>query len=218
MKTRLLLVTGGFLVLAASPAFAVCPDSRYSVGPTAVSLPAPRGGDGYSFCNGFGCGSASVAFDVPAATLSANCMASGDTWADGSVYMVDDFELVGLPAGTPAHLLVNLRLDGDGGWYSPIQGSIIDAAGIRVDYVGDYFHDTLVLAQDVIAGQLFRLTFYGETGGGAAGFQVGARIAGHFSFSNIPAGAAIVSCKGYASDPVVPVHATSWGQLKTLYR
>jgi hypothetical protein len=44
------------------------------------------------------------------------------------------------------------------------------------------------------------------------------RLDGHFSFSNIPAGAAIVSCKGYTSDPVVPVHGTSWGHLKALYR
>jgi len=133
--------------------------------------------------------------------------------------MVDDFDLVGLPAGTPAHLLVNLRLDGgDGGMYAYIKGSIIDAAGIRADYSGNYFHDALVLAQDVIAGQPFRLTFYGETGGGSVGFQVGSRLDGHFSFSNVPAGASIISCKGYASDPVVPVHATTWGHLKTLYR
>jgi hypothetical protein len=70
----------------------------------------------------------------------------------------------------------------------------------------------------VIAGTPFRLTF------SVANFTYGtpdqsfAQVSGLFSFANVPAGAAIVSCNGYVSDRAVPVRATTWGQLKTLYR
>jgi hypothetical protein len=216
MKPRDLLILAGILLLFGSPVLAACPDSHFN----GVFVSTPTGGTTSSSCSAFGCNSSTVHFDIPLATLSAQCRSNGDASSGNSLYVVDDFNLGSVPEGTPAHVLVNMVVDGLGGFFGLGGGggsaSILDAVGGHADVsVSDNVHTTLVLAEDVVAGQPFRLTFYVGTSSFGEG---SASVAGQFSFSNVPAGGQIVSCNGYASGQVVPVQAISWGRLKARYR
>ena len=220
MKTHELLIAAGALLLSASPALAVCPDSHYGGGGGIVYVSTPTGGVTSSGCGAYGCSSSTVHFDIPAGNLSASCSSNGDAGNGNDLYVVDDFKLVAVPDGTPVHVLVNLLVSGNGGDFGVGGGSgnasILDDVGGHADVsIAEPLQTTLVLGEDVIAGQPFRLTFY--VGDSCFG-DGGASVTGHFSFSNLPAGGAIVSCNGYASNPSVPVRATSWGKLKALYR
>ncbi len=147
----------------------------------------------------------------------------------GDVY--DDFDVTGVPAGTPVNVVAELTVDGAvwtpgcggsgcGGYYwvrfyhgtdsLVVQHSDHLYSG-RLDH-----HDVVQLAFTIVAGQPERLRIQSH----------GARTPGgsHLSeancvlrFRDLPAGVDITSCKGFVG-MAVPALPTSWGRLKRIYR
>ena len=192
---------------------AVCPSNRMGVGTGVVTSTLPV--DSHST------GDTYVSYDVPNGTLSLSmyvCFTGPECGNSANVVVEDDFGLYGLPAGTPVALTAHLVASLDGGFfdtgsYSGVTAYLKDAlGGQQVAHAPGNFEITLPVA--AIAGQTFRLHFeldgytLHSAGGGTA----------TFSFTGIPAGAAVTSCQGYVSDRSVPARAMSWGRLKTHYR
>ena len=141
----------------------------------------------------------------------------------------DDFTLIGITPGTPFTLTAMARFTGrvasfgapgDGNGAS-IAGRLRDALGNEAPTgasVGDTGERTLdhtvTLAVTGAAGTPFRLRVSAETFT-IAGF---ASIQGVLSFVGLPAGASVISCRGYSSAMPVPVRTATWGAIKTLYR
>lgn len=142
----------------------------------------------------------------------------------------DDFTLIGIAPGTPFTLTATAQFTGrvisndapppigDGG--ASITGRLRDAlgnevtAGTSVGGTGDIALDrTVSLPVTGTAGTPFRLRFSAEALT-KAGF---ATIQGELSFA-LPAGASLISCRGYNSAAPVPVRTATWGSIKALYR
>ena len=139
----------------------------------------------------------------------------------------DRYRVVGLPDGTPVHLIAQLVADGSsyssyssgsgefGAWIR--SGNLFAADSVEAaSFVGLVpLKKTLELPLDVLAGQdfdlQFRLWFYRSPGGAQYG---GGRAV--IRFSGLAPGVDVVSCQGYQL--TVPTRPTSWGKLKQLYR
>jgi hypothetical protein len=173
-------------------------------------------------------GSFHAAWDLISGSVAmSQCCAPALTWVQSS----DDFDVVGVPPGTPVSLTVLFTVDSDvynlgcgdpncGGLVGmalkhlpdqTAQQHVMDASTSRQNY-----HDVLQEPLTIVAGQPERIDFllYGrETPGG----NDGADATGAVSFSGVPNGAAVVSCQGYGVG-VTPAHSVSWGRLKSHYR
>ena len=66
-------------------------------------------------------------------------------------------------------------------------------------------------------GSSFDLYMDGRVSGGYLQTGVAAMNA-WLNFPDIPPGYLLTSCQGFTADIPVPVRATSWGRLKTVYR
>jgi len=121
---------------------------------------------------------------------------------------VDSFSLIGPPLGTQVVVNAVMTWGGEG---------CVDIYG-PAGKLGEQCNSSsspLVVQQAMTVGTPVLLTFRLIAGGGISSSVNN----GDFSLSSVPMGAAIVSCKGYVSEPgVTPARTTSWGALKLLYR
>ena len=163
---------------------------------------------------------------IGAESQSPCCVASIETVHE------DDFTLIGIAPGTPFTLTATARFTGrvtsngapppiGEGEGASITGRLRDAlgneapTGISVGGTGDLTLDqTVALPVTGTAGTPFRLRLSGEALT-KAGF---ASIQGVLTFAGLPAGASVISCRGYSSAMPVPVRTATWGAIKTLYR
>lgn len=153
-------------------------------------------------------------------------------WLGGPyVDAFDDFDVLGVPAGTPVNLVAVLTIDGAvwtdgcggtgcGGYYSVDFLHGADSLGVlhndhlfsgRIDH-----HDVLQMPLTFVAGQPERLHIRAHgarTPGGAHESEANCVL----TFTGLDAGMGVTSCKGFAG-LAVPVRPVSWGRLKTVYR
>lgn len=143
----------------------------------------------------------------------------------------DDFDVTGVPAGTPVSVRAELTIDGAvwtdgcggsgcGGLYDVKFFHGTDSLEVlhsdhlfsgRLDH-----HDVIQLPITITAGQPERLEVRAlgrRTPGGSHYSEATCVLA----FTGLDAGVGVTSCKGFAGT-VVPVRPASWGRLKTIYR
>lgn len=197
------------LALLASAGRADCPMNKVEAGDQTISGTSPTGSVTFEDGGYFGLRRASASYDIPNATLAASASSNSDFNCLGRATINDDFVVVGALPGIPVHVVANLTVSGSSGGY----GAIVDTHGNGVETWGP-LPNTIVLPEDLIAGQPARLTFIVS----AQKSHGGATASGRFSFVGLPVGSAIVSCNGYNSDPAVTASGTSWGRLKRIYR
>ena len=222
-NTRLLAVSVAIGVLHGVPAAAECPTNilaalgilTYTSSPRAnISRGAP--------CQFGGSTSASAAYDLVAGTFSASGQGASDCGASGASTTDDVFRLIG-PA-SPDSIPFTARLQASAFAFSPAGFS----SGANVEfregtsnsqtfgyYPGGPSSATLSLNISRAVGDSFNLHIVVAA---YAGSRASASASGTLSFIGLPPGYAVVSCQGYVSDLSVPVRATSWGRLKTIYR
>lgn len=215
MRMPTLPIAMVLLVASASASLAACPQNHFSIGPTGElsSLAVDSRNSATS----------AASYNVPAGTLrlSFACSGSGgECGSGGGVYVEDDFSVVGLPNGTLVSLMAHLRGTLSGGGYPPIYAIVSavvkDANGnSQTATVPPTTSYDLALPVPAIVGQTFRLHF--ELNGNSLGPVPGSGDA-TFSFSGVPAGAAVTSCQGYASDTAVAAHPMTWARVKSIYR
>jgi hypothetical protein len=158
-------------------------------------------------------------------------MYSTGTLAGVTTVAFDAFDVAGVPAGTVVNAVATLTVDGAvwtdgcggsgcGGFYwvwfrhgndslQVLQSDHLFSG--RVDH-----HDVIQLPVTFTAGQpeLLSIRAHGQRSPGGAHHSEATCV---LTFSGLPAGAGVVSCKGY-SGAIVPARPNSWGRLKTMYR
>ena len=219
MKAIAKVAAPALILLTASVAGATCPPSSYDFTGYPVEITAPYSTQYYNYDDGYGdTGTASIDFNILNATLNTQVGSYGYATSTAMLSVVDDFTVVGLPAGTSVNLVAHLTLNGDGmnsmTGTASVSGSIQDAMGHAVNSTGITFHGTLDLPLTEVAGTAFRLTFSDQS---TCYLNASTMVTGHFSFTGLPVGAGVISCEGYVSDPSVPTHTTSWGRIKAIY-
>jgi hypothetical protein len=157
-------------------------------------------------------------YDLVGATLSGNVtgLGSGQT----EVTARDVYKVIGVPAGQPVDVTAELVVSGDAysGSHTPhFKWDITSGA----DY-GEGFPPGPTFANRVLqvtihamGEQEFPLAWHVLSGMSLEGGY--AEISAQFRFSNLPAGASVVSCQGYATG-AVPTTPSTWGALKASYR
>lgn len=186
-------------------------------------------------------GSGYAAYDLVHGTFSA----SGGGGDVGHLSARDRYTCIGLPTGTTLTISVELHVTGFirglCGYFSPSQvpsGDVeatLEQSGSQAtlyasnDPACDYSTEppwfccpqdasadsTLRLSIGCTAGQPFELRM-GLLAG--AGRMAGAQVSATLRFADLPPGATITSCHGYRQDAPTPVHRSSWGSLKQIYR
>lgn len=162
--------------------------------------------------------------------------------AETRVATHDDYQLIGPEGGAPLDFTARLRLDivcaGDT-FSSRGTGYYIPAGLVTADFgeegagqpaslwIRENFRGAreLSIVMHRSVGESFSLRTAVVAEGTAGpdnstdeGFPRYAEVIGELSFPDLPAGYAIVSCQGYASDAPVRARNATWGRLKTLYR
>ena len=169
-----------------------------------------------------------VAYDLVSGTmLMHQCCTLTGAYFD----VFDDYDVTGVPAGTPVTVTAALVVDGAvwtdgcggtgcGGQYGAWLRHA--AEGDSVFHSDHLFsgrtehHDVLQIPVTIIAGtpERIRCTALGRrTPGGNHGSEAACGL----TFAGLPPGAAIVSCQGYSGGPT-PARSSSWGRVKVLYR
>lgn len=144
---------------------------------------------------------------------------------------IDYYELVGLPDGTPADITWVIDYDG---WIDGPECVWPDCRAHVAVLMFNQFWDaravvpaassggrtsesgSVELVTRMLAGQPHRMFMWLEILVGALGQFEGA-LTTRLRFSNVPAGARIVSCQGYG-DVDTPIRASTWGRIKAAYR
>jgi hypothetical protein len=170
-------------------------------------------------------------FDLVAGILSLDyCCSINPTYMNAR----DAYDVIGVPAGTPVSLSVEVPVSGEiydsggcggsgcgGSFYASIDHGAEHAQylfsspplyyGARASFSG-----TAQLPLTIVAGlpETVSFQFWARR---ALGGSHGAHAQGVIRFTGLPAGASIVSCQGFAGQ-ITPVLRTSWGGLKTIYR
>ncbi len=226
---RVLAASVAFCVCAASASAQVCPPSEWSFttisgwqATTAAEFDTSSGMTG-------AIGGVRCTIRVPEGELGVyRCCGLGIA----ATKLVDDFDVQGVPAGTPVTAIAELEMDGwilgggcgGSGCWGNLRGTVTTPSGalsrlltanvFAVDSV--HVSDTVSLPLTFTAGSPARIEFLLEAFKSAGGNN-GAHGVGRIHFGSLPAGVRVVSCKGYASD-ATPARATTWGTLKQLYR
>jgi hypothetical protein len=166
-----------------------------------------------------------IMFDRTQATTS--LIASSVSRMAASSRVVEAFDVVGVPPGTPVNGTLELRLDGwseqncggsgcgvrlEGWLLSGMDSTEADANQFGPNLGRRFVATTLALPVTFVAGSPieahFFLTFDNGPGGGA---QV--EIQARYAVSGLPAGVQAVACQD-----VTPTRRDTWGRLKSSYR
>jgi len=225
-----------FLALALRTAHADCPVSTFFYGALDPAIPivkvAPRVDTVFSIQS---CDGVHGRYDIPAGLLIASIdhACSGDLGGAPSgleTVVEDDYELVGMPPGTPVAFDAVLHLKGDGHDFGPPGGG--GGARLRATLLEGVSNSTsllrattgldpaisidepLTLPISAVAGTPVHLRVAVR----AEAFDGRGELEGLLGFTVLPPGAFLHSCRGYLSDAPVAARRTSWGRLKAVYR
>jgi hypothetical protein len=170
-----------------------------------------------------------VSIDVPGGQLGVyRCCSIGIT----ATKLVDAFDVVGVTPGSSVTVVAELVIDGwilgagcgGSGCWGTLRGTL--SSGANSDqkfftaniFAQDSVHvsGTVSLPVTIVVGSPVPIEFMLEASR-AAGGNHGASGVGTIRFSALPAGAHVISCKGYGLG-ATPTRAPSWGAVKVLYR
>lgn len=211
------------VLLSAGPARAAepCPASLVSAGPSVTSISAAA-----VFDTTTGLGEAR--WDMVAGSVY---MRSYGSLFGMTVDAFDDFDVTGVPPGTPVSVIARLTVDGavwtDGcggsGCSGMYQVTLLHGADSLVVLHSDHLftgrldhHDEIELPLTITAGQPERLevrAFGRRNPGGAHQSEANCLL----SFTGLAQGVGVTSCKGFAGTTVA-ARPSSWGRLKAIHR
>lgn len=139
----------------------------------------------------------------------------------------DDFDVVGVPPGTPVSCWVEFATNGMIQTPGGVIVTTLEAGGVvqtrthvTNQNLGWYpISDQLQQNLTLVAGtpQRIRFALAGRRTVGSAIDASGSDAHGGYSFGGLPAGVKVVSCQGYPGG-IVPTHTPTWGSLKARYR
>jgi hypothetical protein len=167
-------------------------------------------------------------FTIPRGLVTVAAEGYSDV-GEAVVSLRDRFQLLGTTPGVPITFSARLHIEQTGTCGCFPGDACISASGEAVlaegDHLINYFpactgaHD-LVLPIQTASGESFEMWIYlkGTAGSDSRFYQGRLSATGALTFLDLPDGARVVSCNGYASDWAVPVRRTTWGRLKMLYR
>jgi hypothetical protein len=181
------------------------------------------------------CDGAHGRYDIPAGLLIASidhaCNAGlGGAPSGLETVLEDDYELGGIPPGTPVVFDVVLHVKGDGYDFGPPGGG--GGARLRATLLEGVSNATsllratnglepaisveepLTLPISAVAGTPVHLRVAVR----AEAFDGRGELEGLVGFTGLPPGAYLRSCRGYLSDAPVAVRRARWGRLKAAYR
>jgi len=171
---------------------------------------------------------AHVTFDRTAGSMSLSASSGGRM--NATVRVVEQFDVVGVPLGTPVTAVMEFRLDGwseqacgGSGCGVLFQGTLVAGgdsviADGNIPGPGTLHRDvavTLSLPVTFVAGSPIQAEFLLEYGTGPGGASASAQGIARYRVSGLPAGVHSIACAG---TDVTPVRRATWGSLKTLYR
>lgn len=168
------------------------------------------------------CGNAgSASYSIPNGTLAASMSASSAGASTEDVY-----EIVGLPPGTQLTFSALLWVTVSFYAYSypyfcpgSAQVFLDEGTGGGPIYnwqcSNQFQQGGFSLSLQHASGESFHVHCQVQIGGGTL---VGGTINGTLSFVDLPPGAAVISCNGYQQGTPLPVHAATWGYVKSMYR
>lgn len=215
------LAAASLALATGAPLAAPCPESVVMMGLTVTSTSAEAVFDSTT-------GVGEARWNMGAGSVY---MRSYGSLAGVTVDAFDDFDITGVPPGTPVNVLARLVVDGaiwtDGCGGSGCSGMyrvtfFHGADSIEVLHSDHMFtgrtdhHDEVLLPVTITAGQPERLEIraYGRRNPGGAHQSEAACL---LSFTGLDEGVGVTSCKGFAGT-VVPARASTWGRLKAIYR
>ncbi|HEV8479385.1 MAG TPA: hypothetical protein VGR66_01220 [Candidatus Eisenbacteria bacterium] len=163
-----------------------------------------------------------MSYDVLSGTLYAELGATFQG-CSSAMSLDEDFTVNGLPSGTPvdltAQLVVIRTMQVMGISSFDFTASLGHGADGTSWHVGTNaaltppFSTLLTLPLHVLAGTPFRINYFVQS----KPEEAHASLFGNFSFTDLPAGASISSCRGY-SQSAVATQPSSWGRIKATYR
>lgn len=171
--------------------------------------------------------SARMAFDRAQGTLFLSGASSGR--ASAAVRVIETFDIIGVPPGTPVSATVQLELDG---WAE--QGCGGSGCGVRMEGVlrvgadssmadanligpgspRRYLQTTLQREITLTAGAPTEVQFVLVYGTGPGGGGAVAQCAARYRVTDLPAGVKALACL----PDLTPVSPPTWGRLKSIYR
>jgi len=226
---RRTVAVGTFLLCLTTPVLAQeCPPSTYRCGyGSDFSTTAARDSASCWFEDGSGSGEILVDHRQGIAWVYAR---GGDTGADVRLRATDDFRVTGLAPGTPltlaAHLSSQMAVDINRRFfYGKVVVRLIESASNQVSDSLDQScglscpepvrrESDLSIVIATTSDQVFRLEYSVECSlywGNTSAYET-------LSFSGLPPGAMITSCKGFQQDAPTLALPVSWGVLKIRYR
>jgi hypothetical protein len=208
-----------FGLLAPARAFSDCPQSCIDIASPSCTTIAVRSA---SVPAGHGFGAGSGQYNLPAGTLEAGGNGTGGIGGGAAVDARDRYQVTGIPAGTPLTFTAQLDVSGFSGQSGFFFAEIIEGASNQQSWShsnpGQLMYGvstTIAVTINRLAGEEFDLKSTVRAGTGPVGSATTSAV---LHFANLPQGARVVSCQGYAQDVPVPALPASWGSLKAQYR
>lgn len=210
MRLMLVACLAVLVLLRSDPSRAACPSS--SINGVVTTLPAD------SLVNerpGYG-DYLSGSYDLVLGTLGAYSNGLCCSVPASEVIAQDSYRLTGFPSDETFLLTAELA-------WSVVSASFESAFSTTVvsgqtvagwDYPSMPYKESVQLVFPVTGQQEFMVTWRVSAQKGKSGPS---QIAGRFRFLNLPQGAAIESCQGFAGG-LVPTQPTTWGAVKATYR
>ena len=161
--------------------------------------------------------SGSASYNLPMGHVTFSGSGGIGCSGSGQVATRDVFTLSGPASGSPLSLRAELGVNASG--YGYAGGSVTLREGASNTSPSSPFpgSSTIGITIQVSPGSSFDLYIEGGAGGGFSG-QGTAAVDAWLGFPDLPPGYLLTSCQGFTAGIPVPVRATSWGQLKNIYR
>jgi len=207
----------------ASHAWASCPTSLMNCG-VPIESSATADSCAYSDCNGSGHASFNAALGrVAASAQGGSCSGVGQASARSD----DDYEVAGVASGTPLIFMATLTVSefvcpgsvvgccagaASAALYGPVEGDSILVSTHGATCLS--LPTTVQVMIQANAGDPFRVVAIAQASGNET---ASGTIVGTLSFTGLPAGASVTSCRGFVQS-AAPALATTWGELKSTYR
>jgi len=200
-----------------------CPTTQLNCGGS-IESSAVADSCSYSDCDGSGHASFNAVLGrVAAAAQGGSCSGVGLA----SVRSEDEFQVGGVAPGTPLTFRAVLTVNevvcpgtvvgccagtASAALYGPVEGDSILVSTHGASCIS--LPTTVQVSVQANAGDPFRVVAIAQ----ASGNEIASgTIVGTLSFTGLPAGASVTSCRGF-SQSAAPTLVATWGKLKSVYR
>lgn len=165
-------------------------------------------------------------YDLRTGRLISSVSFNEPGWASSSVATDDEYQIVGLPAGTPVDLQAEYAVSGSWNVYPGVpQGDFTCAASIATDSdsagfavpQGSCCHGTITQPLTLPLHLQAQEPFHLRLRLASQDYRGRVDLSAVLTFAGLPAGAGVVSCQGYSAG-VTAARGPTWGRLKSVYR